>query len=123
PLRFRAGTDDHDPGGGPPSKLPRRIWLFRKHRSSPRPDRECGAACACMGARQRSIPSARSRCTSTTGVHRKPTAATEDGDMADVMSVDKRRALMSRIRGKNTAPERKVFDILKARGISFTTHE
>ena len=40
----------------------------------------------------------------------------------DIMSVEKRSAVMSRIRGKNTGPERAVGEALTARGFEFETH-
>lgn len=42
--------------------------------------------------------------------------------MADIMSPEKRRALMSRIRGCNTGIERVVFRALRAEGVRFATH-
>jgi len=42
--------------------------------------------------------------------------------VADIMSPEKRSALMSRIRGRNTAPERRIFGLLRRRGVAFSRH-
>jgi DNA mismatch endonuclease, patch repair protein len=44
------------------------------------------------------------------------------GGVADVMSPEKRSALMSRIRSKNTGIERTIFSELRARGVGFSRH-
>ena len=46
----------------------------------------------------------------------------QGGNRGDIMSAEKRSALMSRIRGKNTGPERKLFEILKSRNLDFECH-
>ena len=40
----------------------------------------------------------------------------------DIMSQEKRSKVMSRIKGKNTKPERIIFSILEERGVSFLKH-
>lgn len=42
--------------------------------------------------------------------------------MTDVMSVQKRSRVMSRIRGKDTAPERRMAELLTAAGLAFERH-
>ncbi len=53
------------------------------------------------------------------GVGGVPVPGTHRGD---IMSPEKRSALMSRIQGKNTGPERIIAGHLRRRGIYFTTH-
>jgi len=43
--------------------------------------------------------------------------------MTDIMSAEKRRRLMSRIRSKDTTPERYIRDLLVAAGLTFTKHD
>jgi len=43
--------------------------------------------------------------------------------MVDIMSAEKRSRLMSRIRGKDTTPERCMRDLLAAAGLEFTQHD
>jgi DNA mismatch endonuclease (patch repair protein) len=44
------------------------------------------------------------------------------GHRGDIMSSEKRSEVMSRIKGKNTSPERVIFALLDERGISFSRH-
>ena len=44
------------------------------------------------------------------------------GNRGDIMSPDKRRALMARIRGKNTKPERIIKNLLRKNGLRLKTH-
>lgn len=43
--------------------------------------------------------------------------------MADVMTVAQRSRVMSRIKGKNTSPERYIHDLAEAAGLSFNRHD
>lgn len=44
------------------------------------------------------------------------------GHHGDIMSAEKRSALMSRIKGKGTGPEKAIMSTLRAKGICFTPH-
>lgn len=44
------------------------------------------------------------------------------GHCGDIMSAEKRSALMSRIRGKNTGPEKIIVEALSARSLLFHSH-
>ena len=43
--------------------------------------------------------------------------------VVDIMSPEKRRRVMSRIKGKNTTPERYIRSLLRAAGLSFKQHD
>ena len=57
-----------------------------------------------------------------TGKPKKPIRKKAERPSRDIMSPEKRSALMSRIRGKNTGPERLVTDMLKALEVTYESH-